>query len=189
MRNSKLSPTQIAKFLKEFDYGKSVAEMTRDHGVCSPVFYKWRSKYAGMSGKELKRIKLEEENSKLKQMYATLALDHQMAKDIIEKSSEACRKRSIGKDFAHCGISRAYRVLNVSKTKGRPWNHKCVHRVYRALGLSLRRMVKYDFMKHRNGHRVTNQKEGLFEKRYKKLLTRYIANRLFGGFRKLIGFC
>ena len=86
MRKSRFSPTQIAKILKEFDNGKTVADITREHGVSSAAFYKWRSKYAGMSGKELRRIKeLEEENRKLKQMYANLALDHQMAKEIIEK--------------------------------------------------------------------------------------------------------
>ena len=86
MRKSKFSPEQIAKILKDFDNGKSVEEISREYGVSTSAFYKWRSRYAGMSGKELKRIKeLEEENHKLKQMYANLALDHQMAKEIIEK--------------------------------------------------------------------------------------------------------
>ena len=86
MRESKFSPQQIAKILKDFDTGKSVEEISREYGVSVSAFYKWRSRYAGMSGKELKRIKeLEEENHKLKQMYANLALDHQMAKEIIEK--------------------------------------------------------------------------------------------------------
>ncbi|SIT09729.1 putative transposase [Zobellia uliginosa] len=90
MRKSRFSPPQIAEILKEFDNGKTVADITREHGVSSAAFYMWRSKYAGMSDKELRRIKeLEEENRKLKQMYANLALDHQMAKEIIEKSSEA----------------------------------------------------------------------------------------------------
>ena len=86
MRKSKFSPTQIAKILKEFDTGKSVSDISREYGVSSAAFYKWRSKYAGMNSKELKRLKvLEDENRKLKQMYANLALDHQMAKEIIEK--------------------------------------------------------------------------------------------------------
>ena len=76
MRTSKFSPQQIAKILKEFDNGKSVDQISREHGVSSAAFYKWRSKYAGMNSKELKRLKeLEEENRKLKQMYATLALE------------------------------------------------------------------------------------------------------------------
>ncbi len=83
MRKSKFSSEQIAKILKEFDQGKSVVDITREHGVSSASFYKWRSKYAGMNSKELKRLKeLEDENRRLKQMYATLALDHQMAKEI-----------------------------------------------------------------------------------------------------------
>ena len=86
MRKSKFSPQQIAKILKDFDHGKSVDQISREHGVSSATFYKWRSKYAGMNSKELKRLKeLEQENSRLKQMYATLALDHQMAKGIIKK--------------------------------------------------------------------------------------------------------
>jgi len=86
MRKSKFSPNQIAKILKEFEGGKGVAEISREYSVSLSTFYKWRSKYAGMNSKELKRLKeLEDENRRLKQMYATLALDHQMAKEIIEK--------------------------------------------------------------------------------------------------------
>ena len=86
MRKSKFTPQQIAKILKEFENGKNVDQISRDHGVSTASFYKWRSKYAGMNSKELKRLKdLEQENQRLKQMYATLALDHQMAKEIIEK--------------------------------------------------------------------------------------------------------
>lgn len=86
MRKSKFSPQQIAKILKEFDAGKTVDQISREHSISAAAFYKWRSKYAGMSSVELKKLKaLEEENHKLKQMYATLALDHQMAKEIIEK--------------------------------------------------------------------------------------------------------
>ena len=86
MRRSKFSPQQIAKILKEFDNGKPAVEISREYGVSTATFYKWRERYSGMNGKELKRLKeLEEENRKLKQMYATLALDHQMAKEVIEK--------------------------------------------------------------------------------------------------------
>lgn len=86
MKKSRFSPTQIAKILKEFDQGKSVQELTKAHGVSPSAFYKWRERYSGLNGSELKRIKaLEEENRKLKQMYASLALDHQLAKEIIEK--------------------------------------------------------------------------------------------------------
>lgn len=90
MKRSKFSPEQIAKILKEFDRGKSVEQISREHGISTATFYNWRAKFAGMNSKELKRLKeLEEENTRLKQMYASLALDHQMAKEIIEKSFKA----------------------------------------------------------------------------------------------------
>jgi putative transposase len=86
MRKSKFSLLQIAKILKEFDNGKSVDQIIREHGVSVAAFYKWRSKYAGMNPKELKRLKdLEDENRRFKHMYATLSRDYQMAKEIIEK--------------------------------------------------------------------------------------------------------
>ena len=86
MRKSKFSPEKIAKILKDFDQGKSAQEVSREYGVSTATFYKWRERYAGMSGKELKRIKeLEEENRKLKQMYASLALDQLLPKEVIEK--------------------------------------------------------------------------------------------------------
>ena len=86
MKKSKFSPQQISKILKEFDNGKTAAEISREYGVSTAAFYKWRERFSGMNGKELKRLKeLEEENRRLKQMYTTLSLDHEMAKEIIEK--------------------------------------------------------------------------------------------------------
>ncbi len=86
MKKSRFSPHQIASILKEFDQGKSAEEITRDHGVSKASLYKWRQRYGGMEASELKRIKeLEEENSRLKRMYANLAMELDTAKYIIEK--------------------------------------------------------------------------------------------------------
>lgn len=86
MKTSKFTPTQVAKILKEYELGKSVEEIIRFYGISRPTFYKWRQRYGGMDAKELKRIKeLEEENAKLKRMYANLALELETAKYIIEK--------------------------------------------------------------------------------------------------------
>ena len=86
MKMGKFTSVQIAKLLKEFDEGKSVPDITREHGVSRASFYKWRQRYGGLEASELKRLKeLEEENSKLKRMYANLALDLEAAKYIIEK--------------------------------------------------------------------------------------------------------
>lgn len=86
MKKSKFTTTQVASILKEFDQGKTVDEISREHGVSRATFYKWRQRYGGMEASELKRVKeLEEENSKLKRMYANLALELDTAKYIIEK--------------------------------------------------------------------------------------------------------
>ena len=86
MKKSKFSPVQIAGILKEFDNGKSAEELTREHGISKAALYKWRQRYGGMEASELKRIKeLEEENSRLKRMYANLAMELDVAKYIIEK--------------------------------------------------------------------------------------------------------
>jgi putative transposase len=86
MRKSKFTPVQIAKILKEFDLGKDLETLLREYGVSKATFYKWRQRYGGMEASELKKVKrLEEENAKLKGMYADLALELDMAKYIIEK--------------------------------------------------------------------------------------------------------
>ncbi len=86
MKTSKFNPTQIARILQEFESGKDLNTLVREHGVSKATFYKWRQRYGGMEASELKKMKaLEEENAKLKRMYADLALELDMAKYIIEK--------------------------------------------------------------------------------------------------------
>lgn len=86
MKKSTFTPQQIAGILKEFDSGKSAQEIQREHGVSKASLYKWRQRYGGMEATELKRVKeLEEENARLKRMYANLAMELDVAKYIIEK--------------------------------------------------------------------------------------------------------
>ena len=86
MKKSKFTAVQIAKILKEYELGSSVEELSRSYGFSRQTFYVWRQRYGGMDSKELKRVKeLEEENAKLKRMYANLALELETAKYIIEK--------------------------------------------------------------------------------------------------------
>ena len=86
MKKGKFTTEQISKILKEFEQGKSVEDITREHGLSRASFYKWRQRYGGMDASELKRVKeLEEENTRLKRMYANLAMELAVAKYIIEK--------------------------------------------------------------------------------------------------------
>lgn len=86
MKRKRFTPEQISAILREYDNGKDVQAIVREHGVSRASFYKWRQRYEGMDTKSLKRLKeLEQENTKLKHMYAELALDLKVAKEIIEK--------------------------------------------------------------------------------------------------------
>ena len=86
MKRTRFSETQIVKILKEAEAGIAVEELSRKHGFSKSAFYKWKAKYSGMDASALKRLKeLEEENRRLKQMYADLSLEHQALKDIVQK--------------------------------------------------------------------------------------------------------
>jgi putative transposase len=86
MRKSKFSEHQIVGAVKRAEEGVPVKDICRELGISSATFYQWRSKYGGMEASDIKRLKeLEEENRRLKQMYADLSLDHRILKDIVEK--------------------------------------------------------------------------------------------------------
>ena len=86
MKKSKYTESQIVKAIKENESGRSVADICRELGIAQGTFYNWRKKYAGMDASQLKKLKeLEEENRRLKQMYADLALDNRMLKDVLSK--------------------------------------------------------------------------------------------------------
>jgi len=70
--------------LCEGEAGLPMAEVCRKHGISNATYYKWKSKYAGMSANVLKRVKdLEAENSRLKKMYAERALENAAIKDVL----------------------------------------------------------------------------------------------------------
>ena len=76
----------IVAALKKAESGVSVADVCRQTGVTEMTFYRWKRKYAGLGIAELRRLKLlEEENRKLKQLVADLALDKAMLQEVIAK--------------------------------------------------------------------------------------------------------
>jgi putative transposase len=86
MKKTKFTETQIVKAVKEAEGGRSIADISRELGINPQTFYNWKKKYSGIDGDQLKRLKeLEEENQKLKTMYADAALDIKMLKDVLSK--------------------------------------------------------------------------------------------------------
>jgi putative transposase len=86
MRKSRFTESQVLAILVEGEAGMPVAEVCRKHGISNATYYQWKSKYAGMSANELKRVKeLEAENGRLKRMYAELALENAAIKDVLSR--------------------------------------------------------------------------------------------------------
>jgi putative transposase len=94
MRQSKFTETQIVSILKEADDGRPVNEIWRKYGISSATYYKWKAKYGGLEASDVKRLKeLEHENSKLKRLYADMALENAALKDLIEKTLAPVERR------------------------------------------------------------------------------------------------
>lgn len=88
MKKSRFTENKILQVLKELEGGISTADLSRQHGISVATIYNWRAKYAGMTESDLKRLRqLEDENRRLKHMYAELSMDHEILKDVVAKKS------------------------------------------------------------------------------------------------------
>ena len=77
---------QIIKVLNEVEGGRMIKNVCREYGISEATYYNWKSKYGGMTASDIKKLKeLEDENRRLKRMYAGLSLQHEALKDAIEK--------------------------------------------------------------------------------------------------------
>lgn len=86
MKKTRFTEVQIVAAIKEYEAGKPAADVCRSLGINKQTFYNWKNKYGGMEAQDLKRLKeLEEENRRLKQMYAELAMDNKVLKDVLSK--------------------------------------------------------------------------------------------------------
>ena len=80
------SESEIVKSVNELEAGVSADEICRRLNVSRATLYQWKRKYGGLEVSQLKKLKeLEEENAKLKKMYANLALDNEILREVIEK--------------------------------------------------------------------------------------------------------
>lgn len=86
MKKTTFTETQIVRAIQEHENGRKAEDICRELGITTAAFYKWRQRYGGMEVAELKKMKvLEEENARLKRMYAELSLVHEALKDAIAK--------------------------------------------------------------------------------------------------------
>ncbi len=86
MKKSRYTDSQIMSILKQAEAGTPVPELCREHGMSAATFYKWRAKYGGMDASMMARLKeLEDENRRLKKMYAEERLKSELRKEALEK--------------------------------------------------------------------------------------------------------
>ncbi len=86
MKKSRFSDSQIMDALKRVEAGLSVPDVCRELGISSATFYKWRAKFGGMDASLMARMKeLEEENRRLKKMYAEERLKAEIIQEAMAK--------------------------------------------------------------------------------------------------------
>ena len=86
MKTSRYSDPQILSILRQADGGVPVADLCREHGMSSASFYKWRAKFGGMDASMISQMKsIEEENRRLKKMFAELSMQNELLKEALGK--------------------------------------------------------------------------------------------------------
>jgi putative transposase len=86
MKKSKFTDSQIIAILNQAEAGTPVPDLCREHGISSATFYKWRAKFGGMDASLMARMKeLEEENRRLKKMYAEERLKSEIIQEAMSK--------------------------------------------------------------------------------------------------------
>ena len=86
MKKSRFTETQIVSILKEVDAGLKVEDICRQHGISNGTYYNWKSKYGGMEASDVQKLReVQEENDKLKRMFANLSLENSALKELIAK--------------------------------------------------------------------------------------------------------
>ena len=86
MKTSRFTDSQIIAILKQAEAGSPVPELCREHSISNATFYKWRAKFGGMDASLMARMKeLEDENRRLKKMYAEERLKAEIVAEALTK--------------------------------------------------------------------------------------------------------
>ncbi len=86
MKMTRYSEPQILAILRQAEGGVPVADLCREHGMSNASFYKWRAKYGGMDASMVSQMKaMEDENRRLKRMYADLSMQADLLKEALGK--------------------------------------------------------------------------------------------------------
>ncbi|HBW8316255.1 IS3 family transposase [Klebsiella pneumoniae] len=189
MRKARFTEHQIIAVLKSVEAGRTVKDVCREAGISEASYYDWKAKYGGMEASDIKKMKdLEDENRRLKQMFADLSLECRALKDVIEKKPlKPAIKRELASylitQFA-MSVRQACRTLSLSRTV---YFYQADTRrdepVIEALSVMAERYPKYGFKKlfqvlrrqghawnHKRVHRIYCQMGLNFRRRGKRRL-------------------
>ncbi|WP_420299874.1 IS3 family transposase [Edwardsiella tarda] len=165
MRKARFTEHQIISVIKSVEAGRTVKDICREVGISEATYYNWKSRYGGMESSDIKKIKdLEDENRRLKQMFADLSLEKRALKDVFGFSiRHACRslnlnlsktvyhyrpdttrnepviiaRQAAAERYPQYGFPKRFQIL---RRQGYSWNHKRLHCIYCLLKLNFRRV-------------------------------------------------
>ncbi|MBD1583921.1 IS3 family transposase [Pseudoalteromonas sp. S16_S37] len=198
MKKSRFTESQIIAVLKETDAGMKVEEVWRKHGISSATYYNWKAKYGGMEASDVKRLKeLEEENAKLKKMYADVSLENHAIKEFIRKKGlVTAQKRSSANTLVQAGLSilKACKFVGIGRAtyyrSERDWR-KADAAVIDAINAQLKKSPRAGFWKcygrlrfkgypfnHKRVYRVYCQMGLSLKRRVKRVLPKRVAQPL-----------
>lgn len=82
MRKNRYTETERMAIVGEQAKGKSVEEICRNYQISPATFYKWKQALAIQADDTKRRLyELEQENKRLKKMYAELSIDHEILQE------------------------------------------------------------------------------------------------------------
>jgi putative transposase len=86
MKRKNFTESKILSIIKQYEGGRAIDDLCQENSISKAKVYNWKKKYSGMDGGQVRQLKeLQDENKRLKHMYAELSLDYKLAKEIIEK--------------------------------------------------------------------------------------------------------
>nr|WP_227643096.1 IS3 family transposase [Klebsiella pneumoniae] len=121
IRKARFTEHQIIAVLKSVEAGRTVKDVCREAGISEASYYNWKAKFGGMEASDIKKMKdLEDENRRLKQMFADLSLECRALKDVIGKKAlkPAIKRELVSYLTAQFAMSlrQACRILSLSRT-------------------------------------------------------------------------
>jgi putative transposase len=86
MKKSRFTDAQIIGVLKQAEGGIPISDLCREHAISTATFYQWRSKFGGMDASMMAEHKaIQEENRRLKKMFAELSMQNELLKEALGK--------------------------------------------------------------------------------------------------------